>query len=37
MDNKKNGIKERRISNGEGTVELAYKAALAALKQQLKQ
>jgi 3-oxoacyl-[acyl-carrier-protein] synthase-3 len=29
---KRTGIKERRISNGEGTVELAYKAALAALK-----
>ncbi|ASW43608.1 beta-ketoacyl-ACP synthase III [Clostridium isatidis] len=29
---KRTGIKERRISNGEGTVELAYKAALEALK-----
>ncbi|MBU5455344.1 beta-ketoacyl-ACP synthase 3 [Caproiciproducens sp. MSJ-32] len=29
---KRTGIKERRISNGEGTVELAYKAALDALK-----
>ncbi|WP_291649106.1 beta-ketoacyl-ACP synthase III [Clostridium sp.] len=29
---KRTGIKERRISSGEGTVELAYKAALSALK-----
>jgi 3-oxoacyl-[acyl-carrier-protein] synthase III len=29
---KRTGIKERRISTGEGTVELAYKAALEALK-----
>jgi 3-oxoacyl-[acyl-carrier-protein] synthase III len=29
---KRTGIKERRISTGEGTVELAYKAALNALK-----
>lgn len=29
---KMTGIKERRISSGEGTVELAYKAALSALK-----
>lgn len=29
---KRTGIKERRISTGEGTVELAYKAALSALK-----
>ncbi|VYT83442.1 beta-ketoacyl-ACP synthase III [Clostridium tertium] len=29
---KRTGIKERRISNGEGTVEIAYKAALDALK-----
>ncbi|KLE16675.1 beta-ketoacyl-ACP synthase III [Clostridium sp. C8] len=29
---KRTGIKERRISSGEGTVELAYKAAVAALK-----
>ncbi|MBS5305656.1 MULTISPECIES: beta-ketoacyl-ACP synthase III [Clostridium] len=29
---KRTGISERRISSGEGTVELAYKAALSALK-----
>jgi 3-oxoacyl-[acyl-carrier-protein] synthase III len=29
---KRTGIKERRISTGEGTVELAYKAALSALE-----
>lgn len=29
---KRTGISERKISSGEGTVELAYKAALAALK-----
>ncbi|TGY43400.1 ketoacyl-ACP synthase III [Clostridium sartagoforme] len=29
---KRTGIKERRISDGEGTVEIAYKAALNALK-----
>lgn len=29
---KRTGIKERRISNGEGTVDLAYKAAVEALK-----
>lgn len=29
---KRTGIKERRISTGEGTVDLAYKAALKALK-----
>ena len=29
---KRTGIKERRISTGEGTVELAYKAALSALR-----
>lgn len=29
---KRTGIKERRVSTGEGTVELAYKAALSALE-----
>ena len=29
---KRTGIRERRISTGEGTVDLAYKAAINALK-----